>query len=308
MSTHCPKCGCAKPVGAEACAGCGLIFAKFDPDAAQRLRTERLARQADSARARKGLLVAGVLLMAAIAGGGWWISRPDPYAATAPVDVARSAFSGQALGYAGPGAELRLADVHGGERTVGRIDPDGRFRFDLPADMPPVPLPPLMSDAPPAGDPSTWNDGQRRWAEERLTPAFRTIVALHGLGVADGWRALSRSTDDLIVSRFGVIYVGAAERGDLIASNSDHRGIALPGDHLLVLVHANRSGRIEGVANHVNAFGVEVGNRWTLDLRAGWNLAICRQARDLMTLEYVTVALPDDLRWRTIDPRTLQVR
>jgi hypothetical protein len=306
MSNPCPKCRRENPAGAETCAGCALIFANYDPHAVAQLRADRAARRAEAARSRNGLLLVGTLLLAGLAGGAWWSSRPDPYAFAAPPDVAGTVFDGKALDYHGPGAELRLVDVDGGEQVVGRLAADGSFRFRLPADVAPLPLPSWLASATP-GDPAQWNERQRRFDEYRRTPMFRHSLALRGLGAGDAWRTLTMAPDDLVAARFGVIYVGSgSERGDLIATNSDLRGIAGPGDQMLVLIHANRAGRVEGIAERLNGFGAEVGNPWTLDLHAGWNLVLSRQLGDYMTLEYVSGELPDDLQWRALDPRTLR--
>jgi hypothetical protein len=306
MPTSCPKCLRENADGATTCTGCGLIFANYDPEAATRLRAERAAHHAAAARSRNALMLAGGLLLAGLAGVAWWTNRPDPYAVAAPTDAARSRFSGQALDYAGSGAELRLVDINGGERAIGRIEAGGRFRFELPSDLAPLAPPSWLTGSPP-GDPTTWNARQREFDRLRKTPEYQASVDLYGLGAGEGWRTIASEPSGLVAARYGVIYVGPGdERGDLIASNSDHRGMAMPGDHMLVFVHANRAGRVDGEALRLSTFGAEVANPWKLDLQPGWNVVLSRQLADLNTLEYVTTDTPRDLQWRTLDPRTLR--
>lgn len=301
---HCPKCQALNADGSSTCIACGLIFARYDPQAQARVLAEHRMRRAaereasDDAR-RAGWIIGAVVLLFAAAGIAWTL-RTVPQQYSPP---AGTTFSGFAHEYAGAGAELMLVGNEEPGVPVGRIEADGSFRFELPASMELPRIPPaLVAQAAEfaLADPA-------KGAEQRanLQLHFSTAEsAVRRLGAGMGWSELEVLPRDMNVGRYGVVYQSPGERGDLFASNSDLKRVALPGEHMLVLVYADRAGSVRGVAQAMNAFGVEVPNAWELTLEPGWNLVISEQTANLGRLAYRTGPTPDDLEWYAIDPRT----
>lgn len=297
----CPKCGAASPDGAATCPACGLVFANFDPAAQARQREAREAARAEAARSRRAMSLGLAAALLALLAGLWWSGRTPAQAFVAPTGDGRI-FGGLAHGYVGAGAELYL--VQGGQtvQAIGRIERGGHFRFELPARLPLSRLTPTMElqlkNMGP--EPSATNDRNR----ERIArwPA-RPESAVHALYAGDGWSELSVEPLEMNIARYGVAYGNPSEHGDLFAANAEMGRVALPGQAMVVLVYADRAGRMRGNAHALNAFGAEVENRWELELRPGWNLVTSEQTADMATLAYRSGRLPDGLEWWTLAGR-----
>ena len=259
----CPKCGAASPDGAATSPACGLVFANFDPAAQARQREAREAARAEAARSRRAMSLGLAAALLALLAGLWWSGRTPAQAFVAPTGDGRI-FGGLAHGYVGAGAELYL--VQGGQtvQAIGRIERGGHFRFELPA---------------------------------------RPESAVHALYAGDGWSELSVEPLEMNIARYGVAYGNPSEHGDLFAANAEMGRVALPGQAMVVLVYADRAGRMRGNAHALNAFGAEVENRWELELRPGWNLVTSEQTADMATLAYRSGRLPDGLEWWTLAGR-----
>jgi hypothetical protein len=297
----CPKCGAARPDAATLCPACGLVFAHYDPAAQARQREAREAARAGAARSRRAVSLVLAAAFVALLAGLWWFGRTPAQAFVAPTGEGR-VFGGLAHDYAGSGAELYL--VQGGHtvQAIGRIEKGGRFRFELPARLTLSRLTPTMVQQLKnmAPGPSATNDRNR----ERIArwPA-QPESAVHGLHAGDGWSELSVEPLEMNVARYGVAYGDQDGHGDLFAANAEMGRIALPGQAMVVLVYADRAGRVRGKAHALNAFGAEVENRWELELRPGWNLVTSEQNDDMATLSYRSGRLPDDLEWWTLAGR-----
>jgi hypothetical protein len=297
----CPKCGAASADGAATCAACGLVFANYDPAAQARLRQARETVRAEAARSRRAMSLVLAAAFVVLLAGLWWFGRTPAQAFVAPTGEGRL-FSGLAHDYAGAGAELYL--VQGGHtvQAIGRIERGGRFRFELPGRLSLSRLTPTMvlqlRNMGPG--PSATNDRNR----ERIArwPA-QPESAVHALYAGDGWSDLSVEPLEMNVARYGVAYGGQDGHGDLFAANAEMGRIALPGQAMVVLVYADRAGRVRGDAHSLNAFGAEVKNRWELELRPGWNLVTSEQNDDMATLSYRSGRLPDGLEWWTLAGR-----
>jgi hypothetical protein len=303
----CPVCHAPLADGSTTCGACGLVVARYDPEAHARVVARRQAKLASEhavllAARRNVALVAGfVMLLAALA--VVWRSRDVPQQFSPP---AGQVFGGIAHEYAGAGATLLLVGAEMPAVPVGRIEPDGRFRFELPAVVDLPRIPPAMLAQAAEYERMDVESGARHRAQVEsryATPAS----AVRRLAAGAGWNALQVTPGDINVGRFGIVYDAPGERGDLFPANSAMEGIAVPGDHMLVFVHADRDGTVRGEAIATNAFGVEVPNAWDLTLRKGWNLVISEQTAHPGRLAYRSGPLPDDLEWYAIDPRTRAV-
>ena len=295
----CPKCGAARPDASAACAACGLVFANYDPAAQARRSAEREAARRAAARSRRAVSLVLALGLVALVAGLWWFGRTPAQAFAAPTQGGR-VFAGLAHDYAGEGAELYL--VQGGHtvQAIGRIEKGGRFRFELPAQLTLPRLPVTMQQLAKGIAAGPGSDALRervaRWPSQPES-------AVHGLHAGDGWSGLDVAPLEMNAARYGVVYGNESEHGDLFAANARMGRIALPGQAMVVLVYADRAGRVQGDAHSLNAFGAEVKNRWELDLRPGWNLVTSEQTADMATLRYRSGRLPADLEWWTLAGR-----
>lgn len=264
----------------------------------RRSETSRETPARPGGSARVPLLVA---LAAIVALGLWWAGRTPLQAYAPPVGAGRE-FSGFAHGYEGGGADLVL--VHGGQTgaTVGRLEADGRFRFVLPATVPTPRLTPAMElQLHTMGDAGgETNDANR--ARIAAWPA-RPESAVHGLYAGDGWESLQVEPLGMNVVRYAIAYVDGPRYGDLFAANGRMGAVAMPGDAMLVLVYADRAGRVRGKASTFNAFGQPVLHAWALDLQAGWNVVTSEQATDLASLSYRSGPVPGGFEWWTVAGR-----
>lgn len=297
----CPKCGAARPDAAATCAACGLVFANYDPAAQARRREARETARADAARSRRMFSMVVAIAFLAFVAALWWSGRTPAEAFASPTNGGR-VFAGLAHDYEGDGAELYLVQRGHTVQAIGRIEKGGRFRFELPAQLPLPRLPPMMQQwAKTVGDrPGEANDRLR----ERLA-RWPTLPesAVHGLDAGDGWKDLGVEPLAMNAARYGVVYGTDTAHGDLFAANAEMGPVALPGQAMLVLVYADRAGRVQGRAQTLNAFGAEVENHWELELQAGWNLVVSEQNADMATLAYRSGRLPDDLEWWTLAGR-----
>lgn len=302
----CPKCQVVNPSSAPVCEGCGLIFARYDAGAQARVEAARRAsertRRQDARRLHRFAWVVAGTALAAILLGVWWKGRPTPQDFAAPQG---NAHRGIAHEFAGDGADLVLVSAEGPVQVIGRIDRGGAFSFELPAslDLPRVPdearLPP---------DAKFRNDQERAVIEQRMAARAASYdhpaAAVRRLHAGDGWQSLEVQPAALNVGRYAIAYQGPGGSGMLVASNTDLQGIALPGDHVLAFVYADRAGTVRGTAIATNAMGLEVPNDWSLALKPGWNLVTSEQTANLARIAYRSGAVPGDLAWYAIDPRT----
>lgn len=239
--------------------------------------------------------------LVALVSGLWWFGRTPAQAFTPPTEGGR-VFAGLAHGFGGGGAPLHL--VKGGHtvQVIGRIEAGGRFRFELPDRLSLSRLTPMMEQHLKTGSGSTAGmseSNRERFARWPTQPES----AVHALHAGEGWSDLSVVPLEMNIARYAVAYADDARYGDLFAANDEMGVIALPGQAMVVLVYADRAGRMSGKAHALNAFGAEVANRWDLDLQAGWNLVTSEQVGDMATLSYRSGPLPDDLEWWTLAGR-----
>lgn len=242
-----------------------------------------------------------VVAVVVLASGLWWFGRTPAQAFNPPTGGGR-VFTGLAHDFDGGGAPLHL--VKGGHtvQEIGRIEAGGRFRFELPARLSLSRLTSMMEQHLKSGGGSTagMSDSNReRFARWPTQPES----AVHALHAGEGWSELSVEPLEMNIARYAVAYADDARYGDLYAANDEMGAIALPGQAMVVLVYADRAGRMRGKAHTLNAFGAEVANRWELELQAGWNLVTSEQAGDLATLRYRSGPLPVDLQWWTLAGR-----
>lgn len=306
---NCPKCHAANRPTEAICEGCGLVFARYDAgaqaraDAARRAR-DRAERQ-DASRLRRFALVAAGTALAAILLGVWWNGRPTPQDFAAPHG---NTHRGVAHEYAGEGADLVLVNAEGPVQVIGRIHRGGRFEFALPDDLA-LPRVPREATLPP--DAKFRNEQERAVIERRMAALAASYegpaAAVRRLHAGDGWQTLEVQPAALNVGRYAIAYEGPGGSGMLVASNSDLAGIALPGDHVLAFVYADRAGTVRGAAVATNALGMTVPNDWDLKLQPGWNLVTSEQTGNLARIAYRAGDVPDDLAWYAIDPRTRTV-
>lgn len=239
--------------------------------------------------------------LVALLSGLWWFGR-TPAQAFSPPSGAGRVFAGLAHDFDGNGASLYL--VKGGHtvQAIGRIEAGGRFRFELPERLSLSRLTPMMEQYLKSGSGSTagMSESNRlRFARWPTQPES----AVHALHAGEGWSELSVEPLEMNLARYAVAYADDARYGDLFAANGGMGAIALPGQAMVVLVYADRAGRMSGKAHTLNAFGADVVNRWDLDLQAGWNLVTSEQTGDMATLSYRSGPLPDDLEWWTLAGR-----
>ena len=244
---------------------------------------------------------APVAALVVLSAGIGWFGRTPAQAFSLPTGGGRI-FTGLAHDYSGSGAALYL--VKGGQtvQAVGRIEAGGRFRFELPARLSLSRLTSMMEQHLKSGGGSVAGmseSNRERFARWPTQPES----AVHALHAGDGWSVLSVEPLQMNIARYAVAYAGDAEHGDLFAANDRMGRIATPGQAMVVLVHADRAGRMRGKAHALNAFGAEVTNSWDLDLQAGWNLVTSEQVGDMATLRYRSGPLPDDLQWWTLAGR-----
>ena len=294
----CPKCGTDGHDGAETCASCGLIFARYDPAGMARHRAARDARHAALSGRRRGFALVAAAALALVVTGLWWSGRTPAQAYVAPTGGGRM-FAGLAHGYTGKGAELFLVKAGHTVQVIGRIDPGGRFGFELPAALS---LPRLPQNLQLQLDGILKAGGEANAARRDRILRWRDSAeaSVHALHAGETWVGLEVSPVDMTVARYAVAYADDAGQGDLFAANEKLGLVATPGQAMVVLVYANRAGRVRGKAYATNAFGTEVLHPWDMDLQAGWNLVTSEQNADMATLQYRTGPLPSGLQWWTL--------
>jgi len=231
--------------------------------------------------------------------------REQAHATGDPGVIARAA---QIAEYAGDGADLVLVSAEGPVQVIGRIHRGGAFSFELPASLD---LSRVPNEARLPPDAKFRSDQERAVIERRMAAMAASYdhpaAAVRRLHAGDGWQSLEVQPAALNVGRYAIAYQAPGGSGMLVASNTDLHGIALPGDHVLAFVYADRAGTVRGTAIATNAMGLEVPNDWSLALQPGWNLVTSEQTANLARIAYRSGAVPGDLAWYAIDPRTREV-
>lgn len=293
----CPKCRGACPAGIATCPACGLVLANYDPLAQTLRRQQRLQARQNTARTWRTLaaIAAGVFVIGACV--VWWTGRPSPQAFVPPTEGGR-VFSGLAHGHEGAAADVYLVKAGHTVQKVGGIAAGGRFHFELPTRLDLLRLTVVQQQLL-----RNMGDGQgeanartrARIAQWPSEPAS----AVHALRAGEGWSELAVEPLELNAARYELVYANDSGQGDLFIANHELGFVSTPGQAMVVLVYADRPGRVRGVAQTTNGFGVLVPYTWELDLQAGWNLVTSEQAWDMATLRYRTGALPEGMEWWT---------
>jgi hypothetical protein len=298
---NCPSCQAACTDGSTSCPACGLVYAHHAAVARSRRAQEAKRAQAGARRARRNGAVAVFAALVVAVVVLKWTSGPSAQAFVVPADGGR-VFAGVAHDYAGEAADLFLLKGVGQTvQKIGQIGSDGRFEFELPAKLELSRLTSMLEVR--RRNMGSPGEGNARLREQIARWTAKPESAVHALNAGEAWSELTVEPLELNAARYAVAYANASEYGHLFIANGRMRVVATPGQAMVVVVYADRAGRVRGVAQTMNAFGVTVPYTWDLDLQAGWNLVTSEQTADMTTLRYRTGELPDNLEWWTVEGR-----